>query len=371
MRNGVLRSSWVTAAALFVGCSPPPPKGAADEDSSPAAASSRESSGNVGAADSTNPSAGAETETSGGESATASGKGSAAHQVTTSPLSELKFERLLETPITSFALGNGPRIAALGAEPWIFDGTKWREVPVPGHLRNWDASHAQVRIFYGRDNQPRLMGWTEASGSSELGGVYLRHKATGWQREPAELGRLGNSRGALYGILGEADPEVVCRPEEICLIKRVSGWAQTAADAEPAWIQMAGNQVFKVTDSQVSLLVRDAWETVNDELPPGKVANVWGDGEQTLYLVAGGVLSKREGSKWASIATPLEASHSLAAQNESEIWVGGAIGLCRFGPNKGVSWQCAQEKLGTVVQVEVTAEAVFAAGDQGLFRASL
>ncbi len=369
--KGVLRSSWAATAALIVGCSPPFPKGAADEGSAPAAASRTESSDKFGADDSTQLPAGAETEPSNGELSMASGKGSSAEQVQTSPLSELKFERLLEAPLTSFALGNGPRISALGAEPWIFDGIKWREVPVPGHLRNWDPSHAEVRIFYGRDNQPRLMGWIQGSDGGELGGVYLRHKVAGWQREPAELGRLGNSRGALYGILGEADPEVVCRPGEICLIKRVSGWGQTPADATPAWIQMAGHRVFKVTDSQVSLLVKDSWETLMGELPSGKVTSVWGDGKQALYLVAGGVLFRKEGSKWASVATPFEASHALAAQNEAEIWVGGVTGLCRFAPSKDASWHCANEKLGTVVQVEVTAEAVFAAGDKGLYRASL
>src|SRR5690606_20747850 len=143
------------------------------------------------------------------------------------------------------------------------------------------------------------------------------------QREPAELGRLGNTRGALYGILGEADPEVVCRPGEICLIKRVSGWGQTPADALPAWIQMAGAHVFKVTDSEVHQLIKDSWVSEMDEVPAGDVTNVWGDGQGALYLIAGGQLFGNEDSKWASVKTPFDSCRAVAGQTDGKIWVGG------------------------------------------------
>lgn len=368
MRHFVYQICWASVGALFVACSSLPPQDASLSKNAPAT-SSPESSNKLNSA--ANPT-GTESAENGVPPRPGTGE-SVAHAVTASPLT-LSFLPLLETPLSSFALGNGQRISALGNEPWIFEGHKWREVPVPAHLRNWDARNTSVRIFYGRDNQPRLMGWTDVSGSTEPGGVYLRHKATGWQREPAELGRLGHSRGALYGILGEADPEVVCRPGDICLIKRVSGWGQTPADAEPAWVQMAGTHVFKVTDSQVSQLVKDSWETVIAELPSGEVTNVWGDGEGALFLIAGGQLFRKDDEKWSQLATPLDSCRAIAAQPNGKIWVGGTNGVCRLeGAEVDARpvWSCAQQKLGAVVQIEVTSDAVFMASDQGLFRALL
>lgn len=275
-----------------------------------------------------------------------------------------EFERVLPEPIHTFALGNAPRISALGESAWIFDGKKWREAKVPSHLKTWSGSPAGVRIFYGRDNQPRIMGWY-LEGEASVG-VYLRHKVTGWQRDPGEQGRLGNSRGALYGVLGEADPEVLCRPSDVCLIKRVSGWSQTPADDAPAWVQMSGGQVLKASAQGVSRLVGDTWQQLAGDLPGLPVTSLSASSSEVMGAAAGGKAFRLVDGKWLAISTPHEQVRTLNFSAEGELWVGGSAGLCR---QEGDAWSCAAEELGDVVQIEHDGQVLFVASSRGLYRA--
>ena len=91
-------------------------------------------------------------------------------------------------------------MAALADMPYIHDGQSWSPRPLPDALRHAPGEDEFVEIFFGRDNQPRLMG-RRIGLDGARSAVYLRHFPSGWRKEPAELGPLANA-DSLYGPLG-------------------------------------------------------------------------------------------------------------------------------------------------------------------------
>src|SRR4051812_37945704 len=130
-------------------------------------------------------------------------------------LSTTVFTRIHSKPVLSAAVGTPPRAAVWsGQSVTMFDGPQARELPAPTL-----PPRSTVELFFGRDNEPRLMGFAPSGAGGDVP-VYLRFRQGAFRSEPSELGPLGAPHGALYGVLGFADPEVVCRPRELCLVKR-------------------------------------------------------------------------------------------------------------------------------------------------------
>src|SRR5450432_2145811 len=136
---------------------------------------------------------------------------------------QVPFESVLAVPVRSIALGEGSRIAVLGDVPYLGDARGLRPLPVPNALRAKPGESDAVRIFFGRDNEPRIMG-SRRSAAGEAA-IYWRHTSGAWRDGREEIGQLGGStRGGLWGVLGSLDPELVCRVNVVCIIKRTSGW---------------------------------------------------------------------------------------------------------------------------------------------------
>src|SRR5438128_2290169 len=84
----------------------------------------------------------------------------------------------------------------------------------------------------GLPERPPVMG-TRSSAAGTRSLVYWRWKGD-WRDKPREIGRLDRDpHGTLFGILGQADPEVVCRLGDACIVKRVTGWTTIDAPSEP------------------------------------------------------------------------------------------------------------------------------------------
>src|SRR5688500_4646372 len=82
------------------------------------------------------------------------------------------FQRVLEAPAHSLAFGEKGRVAALGDDAWLDRGKGFEKMPKP------PRPTAEVGIYFGRDNQPRLMGY-ERTASGETS-VYLRWLKESW-----------------------------------------------------------------------------------------------------------------------------------------------------------------------------------------------
>src|SRR5262245_43136936 len=120
-----------------------------------------------------------------------------------------EFSRMSDLPVSSAAVGKPPKVAFLSASSvLVFDAKGTTTVAAP----ETTSDGGSVDRFFGRDDQPRLMGYRRADGGGRAEPFYRRFKGGRFQPEPSELGPLAAPEGALYGVLGHADPEVVCRP---------------------------------------------------------------------------------------------------------------------------------------------------------------
>jgi hypothetical protein len=92
---------------------------------------------------------------------------------------EARFERELAVPISSIALGEGTRIAVLADSPYVGDAHGLRAFPLPRVLMPQADQTDELRIFFGRDNEPRIMG-TRRSSAGEAP-IYWRHTNSAWK----------------------------------------------------------------------------------------------------------------------------------------------------------------------------------------------
>src|SRR6185369_4311065 len=92
---------------------------------------------------------------------------------------KLTFTQLLSVPVSAIALGEGTRIAVLADTPYVGDARGLRPLPLPATLRPKATEVDQLGIFFGRDNEPRIMG--SRKGQQGERAVYLRHLSSGWR----------------------------------------------------------------------------------------------------------------------------------------------------------------------------------------------
>ena len=277
------------------------------------------------------------------------------------------FERELTAQVSSIALGEGTRIAVLADVPYVGDARGLHALPLPSPLRARSDQTDEMRIFFGRDKEPRLMG-SRRSPAGEAS-IYWRHTTSGWKDGREEIGQLGGStRGGLWGVLGSADPELVCRAGSVCIIKRTSGWTSAPAgsaarrveflngalwgldasglaniDAHgwslafpaPAWAEprafwvVASDEAWVATASELFHFHERAWSKAPS--PIAEPAAFWGARPDSIWLVGRGGAAHFDGHAWRAltIAGPIAV---VCGRNESELWLGGAAGLFRLNP---------------------------------------
>jgi hypothetical protein len=264
------------------------------------------------------------------------------------------FSRVHDVEVLSFAVGKAPAVAALGAgAAWIFDGTRWREQALDVD------SDAEFRaaIFFGRDNRPRLMG--ALNGRS----YYRRYTAAGWNRAADELGRLG--RGSeLYGVLGHDDPELVCEPGLVCLVKRVSGWRTIDAHAAPVPAIVAAGTAFALHRDKVMWLVGDAWEDLEPARAFAEPRGVWADAATIWVIDGGGALWRLRDREWTEVVHPVSGPRAVWSE-PGAVWLVGKGGAASFD---GTTWRCARGADAAIDFVAGAAGVTWLAGRSGVFR---
>jgi hypothetical protein len=285
-----------------------------------------------------------------------------------SPLApfEVHLVRELEAKVSSIALGDGSRIALLGDTPYAGDARGLRALPLPNALKAKPDEHDDLRVFFGRDNQPRVMGG-RLSPTGEAS-VYWRYTNSGWKDGRDEIGQLGGTtRGKLWGVLGAADPELVCRVSSLCIIKRASGWITAPAGSTPRRVELLGGLLWGLDESGLANIDAHGWsvvipapnwseprafwatngeawvatertlfhfhEGVWSDMPPPIAAPsaFWGARADSIWLVGKGGAAHFDGQAWraTSIAGPLTA---VNGRSDTELWFGGDAGLFRVRP---------------------------------------
>jgi hypothetical protein len=273
-------------------------------------------------------------------------------------------ERLHEGAVSSIAVGKPPKLASFGAEPYLFDGKAWVERPLApkdslGPLDLHDAA-----IFFGRDNQPRLLG--KRSSQQGDGPLYLRHKPRGWAEEPSELGGLASSSTALYGILGYDDPEVVCAIGSFCLVKRLSGWKRTPAMGYREQFFLTSEGVYVERQGQLLWLDDAEWKQVAT-VPSGIRAlchetprRAWLTTADNLYL-----WDLDGGEPLAAEPVPVGSATGLLCEREGSLWVTGNKGAAVREADRWFRLDGVEGPLWAIARGH---DAVLVGGKHGLFR---
>ena len=291
------------------------------------------------------------------------------------PLAPLPVEAVQELVapggIHSVALAEGSRVAALGEQPYLGDARGLRPLPLPPSLRAKPDEREDSRIFFGRDNEPRIMGARRSSARESP--VYFRHTSAGWQDGREEIGQLAAApRGGLWGVLGAADPELVCRVNAQCIIKRTTGWVTAPAGVASRRVELIAGTLWGLDSSGLANIdahgwavtipapaepnawtleprafwatTGEAWVALGDELfhfragnwsreraPITEPAAFWGVRSDSIWLVGKGGAAHFDGQSWRvlSVNGPFSA---IAARTDSELWLGGAAGLFRIRP---------------------------------------
>jgi hypothetical protein len=237
--------------------------------------------------------------------------------------------------VSDFAVGTPPIVAARSGDSiFVYDGRAWKKLP------DLDPPRAELkyRLFFGRDNQPRLMGYEPGTAPRSF---YRRFKGGRFQPEPSELGPLGSANGPLYGVLGFADPEVVCKPREVCLVKRLSGWNRVPAHDAPVPIFLGHGDAWAFVDHTLQHLESKGFREFSPPQHFERPSALWSDEHDLPWVLdEGALLRAAKDSGWTRLEVPLAASRALAGTSSREVWVAGESGAAVFD---GSRFACIRE----------------------------
>ena len=235
-------------------------------------------------------------------------------------------ERVLDEPCRALALDREPYVAALSNDHvTVLDKRGTHQEALPDPLRGPGIS---VGVFFGRDYRVRIAGTAHTTTGDEV--RYYRSLPGGLKSALDELGPLGRRGGpGLVALLGTADPEIVCRQGESCLIKRVSGWAKASAPAGLSRVGLslgngwaiAGKTLFNLGKDWQAVPAPGPWQTADDAFVRGPEACVIEHDASRMHHF--------DGQTWRSSPSPVTGPRSVWGNPES-LWIGGDGGAAVF-----------------------------------------
>ena len=271
---------------------------------------------------------------------------------------------MLDVPVKALGLGEGTRIGVLADVPYVGDARGLRPLPLPAALlpKTSEVDHAD--IYFGRDNEPRVMGSRRSGGAERA--IYWRHLPNGWRDGREEIGQLGGAvPGGLWGVLGSADPELVCRAKSLCIIKRVTGWTLAPAGAAPRIVTLQDGVLWGLDSSGIAGIDAKGWalaipapEWSEPHAFWATRGEAWGATESELFHFASG--------KWSAVPSPVGRVAAFWGAHAGSIWLAGSGGAAHFD---GQGFRLL-EIPGPLVAVEARTDAeLWFGGEAGLFRA--
>lgn len=290
---------------------------------------------------------------------------SAATAASPEPVATLSvgFREEIDAPVLAIALEHPPLVAALSRDRlFVHDAKGWRSEALPRSIG--PGPEQALAIFYGRDDRIRVIGTRTDHDKPE--GVYLRLLPAGFKIERSEIGRLGDLRGAFVAVLGTADPEIVCRPGDVCLVKRRSGWTTIAAPADIHRVVLGEGEGWAVAGKQLLHLEAKSfepvgpvgsWQTADALFATRDRAWVVETGASRIHAYANGA--------WHVEPSPIRGPRALWGASADALWLAGDGGLAFFD---GQSWRPASSAPAPLsVVLGRSADDVWVGGEHGLF----
>ncbi len=234
-------------------------------------------------------------------------------------LDSVTFRRVLEVPIHSVAFAPSGRVAALGAEVWLGEPGALKQLPAPG------PTLTDVHVYFGRDDQPRLMG------SDGEQSVYYRWRGGRWQRAASEIGRLGGGKAApLFGVLGNDDPEVVCKVGDACIIKRRSGWQTIDPPEGRPSVTLQRGTAWALYPASLLRLDKGGFRAFGAALPFSHATGTSATSDSDVWVVEGDAVHRFDGNSWTRTVAPVAGLAGVWAAGPSDVWVVGCGGRRAF-----------------------------------------
>jgi hypothetical protein len=241
----------------------------------------------------------------------------------------LSFERVLDAPVHSLALSKSGRVAVLGTEAWMDRGKGLVKLPRPDKL----GEH--VQIYFGRDDAPRLMGYVGSDSGGE--GVYARFRGGAWERGASEIGKLGGApHSPLFGVLGEDDPEVVCRAD-LCILKRRTGWTMVPPPPGLPRVTLCAGVAWAVEGSKLFRAGTDGWHALEAAPSFTTADGLWAHSETNIWLSEHSTSSLHhfDGNTWQKSPSPIDGPRGLWATAPNDVWLVGDGGAAHYD---GTTW---------------------------------
>jgi hypothetical protein len=247
-----------------------------------------------------------------------------------------ELQRVVDAPVHSLAIEpDRGLVAALGEQPWLFDGRVWRAIALPVALRPGQGERDEVRIFFGRDHAPRIMGTRHGAAGPRA--HYLRYRNGAWREEPRELASFaGKPDAAIYGVLGWDDPELLCKVGEFCLVKQRSGWSQVplpvAGPRTALRIDLGPGGPYALLERELLRLDGARWAAVGGagpwrQDPAGATAHTHGG---WVSVPGEGAIYQTDGRSWTRHPSPVREPQGLWAPSDRELWIAGRDGVGWF-----------------------------------------
>jgi hypothetical protein len=268
----------------------------------------------------------------------------------------LRFERELEVAVRSIGVGK-KRVAALADEPWVKEGGEWKRVPIPAPYGPGPGERDQARIFFGRDDRPRLMGTRRREDRDQDRIIYLRLKPEGWQPALYEIGRLGSPTvpGGMFGVLGHADPEVVCKVGDVCIIKRRTGWTTVDSGPAAAEVKLCGSDAWGLYPDALAQMTDAGWQRLPGPVPWTRPTGFWAVDASDIWVseAAAGKLFHYDGQVWSEHPSVIDRPCELWASASADVWLVGGGGSAHFD---GSAWSRVTGLSGPLAQIEGTSK---------------
>ncbi len=230
-----------------------------------------------------------------------------------------RFERVLERPCRALALDREPYVAALGDDVvTVIDKRGQHDEKLPDALR---GSGLELGVFFGRDYRVRVAGTAHGPRGDEV--RYYRSLPGGLKPALDELGPLGARGGpGLVALLGTADPEIVCRIGQSCLIKRISGWSRASAPAGLERVGLSLGRGWAIAGTSFFVLDKD-WSGVGARGPWQKADDAFVRGDHACVVERGASrMHHFDGAAWHSSPAPVAGPRSVWG-SEDTLWIAG------------------------------------------------
>ena len=281
-------------------------------------------------------------------------------------------ERTLDAHVLFLEAGAGDRLAVLADAagvvlPHRFENGAWQALPLPASARS-AVGQSSLGIFFGRDNRPRLMGHRSDGASRRM--VYLRHRDGVWQDQRSEIGALAGDTSVLFGVLGDADPEVVCKASGICLLKSRKGWKELAGSLpETAVVRTFAGTGYALTAEGVFAAGDTSFARVGPPAPwRSEVTGFFVDAAGAIAVVEPGADAVHTltgpTAAWRTEASPVAAPRDVMG-SPGDRWVGGDGGLVH---EEGGAFARVGDPSWRIARVIATSGGTVAAGPSGVVR---